>query len=888
MFRKSRIGAAAALVAVFAFPALAQQDTQRIEIVGSNIKRVASEGALPVTIISRDQIERSGASTVAELLQNIGAAGQRGFETQASSSFTPGAAAVGLRGLSAGDTLVLLNGRRIAPYASASQSTADGAIAFVDLNSLPVSAIDSIQILKDGASAVYGADAVAGVINIVTRRDYRGFEVGTRFGKYEEKGGDEVRGYVTAGFGDFGQDRFNVLASLEVTKKDAIFFRDRDFFRTFDHRAKAPFMGDQRSAFSDYGNFAVVDGDGVFRRGTNCPPERQRGAACRYDFGPVEQLAPDENKVAGLLLASFKVSNAVTAFAEAAVNKNTVDVQGRAPAMDTSTDFFQVDVARNLALGTTRDALRAALAQQVPGGLLTVPNGTLLDVRTRFTDFGPRDDTTKVTTKRLLAGLRGTFGNWDWETAYAHSGGKADTVNRNEIRKDLLADLIVSGQANVFGINKTGYQSARYVGTDSAESTLKMLDGKVSGEIAKLGGGAVMMAIGLETRKEEMSSSSDEFSSAGLKVGSAATGTVGSRDLKSGYVEFLLPLTKQVELTLAGRYDKYSDFGNTTNPKVGLRFQPSPQLLLRGSYGTAFKAPTLFQLYEAQAAGGFQDLTDTVRCAAFGGQDEAPEGECDVKLTETRSGGVKSLGLELKPEESKNLTLGLVFEPSADTNVSVDYWRIKKTNAITQPAAQQLIDQQSPAVIRNPTVNGIPGTIVRVTQTYFNAFEQDIEGIDIEATRRWRSEGGDKFTAGVNFTYLTKFDETRDDTGKLNLLGNYDGAGANPRIKGTATFRWDSGNWSWYTVANYIHDYRFTPGLVAAGATQDQPRVPANFTLDANVTYSGIKNMNLRVGVRNALGEDAPLLAFFPSGTDTSQYDSRGRFWYMQASYAFK
>jgi iron complex outermembrane recepter protein len=444
MLKKSRIGAAAALVAACASSVFAQ-DTQRIEIVGSNIKRVASEGALPVTIITREQIERSGASSVAELLQNIGAAGQRGFETQASSSFTPGAAAVGLRGLSAGDTLVLFNGRRMAPFANASQSTADGAIAFVDLNSLPVSAVESIQVLKDGASAVYGADAVAGVINVITRKDYRGLEVGTRFGVYEEKGGNEAKAYVTTGFGDFAKDRFNVLASLEVAKTDAIFFRDRRFFTTFDHRAKAPFMGDQRSAFSDHGNYAVVDGDGAFRRGNNCPLDRRRGIACRYDFGPVEQLAPDIGRVAGLLVGNVALGANTSGFFELALNRNTVDVEGRAPAMDTSTDFFQVDVARNLALGTTRDALRAALAQQVPAGLLTVPGGALLDVRTRFTDFGPRDDTTKSTTKRLLAGLRGNFGNWDWEAAVSHSGGESTTVNRNEMRKDLLADLIVSG-----------------------------------------------------------------------------------------------------------------------------------------------------------------------------------------------------------------------------------------------------------------------------------------------------------------------------------------------------------------------------------------------------------------------------------------------------------
>ncbi len=890
MFKPTHIGAAAAaVVAGLVLPATsAAQDTQRIEIVGSNIKKIASEGALPVTIVTREQIQRSPASSVQELLQQFGAVGQRGFETQASSSFVTGTSTAGLRGLSTGDTLVLLNGRRIAPYANSQQSTSDGAVAFVDLNSLPLSAVDQIQILKDGASAVYGADAIAGVINIVTRKDYQGFEVGTRYGRYDEKGGNEIKGQVTAGFGDFSRDKFNLLASLEVARIDPIFYRDRSYFLTFDNRAKAPFLGDQRSSFSDYGNFAVVDGDGAFRRGTNCPTQFRRGAACRYDFGAVEQLQPDQKRMAGLLVGNFALTRDITAFGEVALNRNQTDVEERAPAMDTSTDFFQVDTARNLALGTTRDLLRAALAQQVPAGLLTVPNGTQLDVRTRFTEFGPRRNSVTADTSRLLAGLRGTFRDWDWETAITRSSGKADKTEKNEMRKDVLADLILAGTVNVFdGPNKTGYGPARIVAFDHSKSTLTMFDAKASGAIGKLAGGPVMMAAGLETRKENVSSEGDSITEAGLKVGSAATGTVGSRNLKSGYIEFSLPFMKELELSLAARHDKYSDFGKTTNPKVSVRFQPNGTWLLRSSYGTAFKAPTLFQLYESQAAGGYQDLQDTLRCAAFG--DTPPEGECDLKLTEVRSGGARTLGLTLKPEKSKNFTMGLVFEPIAGTNLTLDYWHIKKTDAITQPAAPSLIASGSPAVLRNPTVNGIPGTIIRVTQTYFNAFSQDVAGLDMDLSRRWSAMDGDQFTASLGMTYLTKFMETRDPAaGPQNLLGNYNGSGANPRIKAIGNFRWDSGNWSYIATGNYLHGYEFSPGAAATAAQTDQPTVTAFFTMDGQVAYSGIKNLELRFGIRNLLGENAPYLAFFSNGTDTGQYDSRGRFYYASVNYKFR
>ena len=887
MFKPTLIGVAAAAVAAgLASPApTCAQDTQRIEIVGSNIKKIASETALPVTIVTREQIQRSPASSVQELLQQFGAVGQRGFETQASSSFVTGASTAGLRGLSTGDTLVLLNGRRIAPYANAQQSTSDGAVAFVDLNSLPLSAVDQIQILKDGASAVYGADAIAGVINIITRKDFQGFEVGTRFGRYDEKGGNEIKGQVTAGFGDIVRDKYNVLASLEVAQIDPIFYRDRSYYLTFDNRGKAPYLGDQRSSFSDYGNFAVVDGDGAFRRGNNCPAQFRRGAACRYDFGAVEQLQPDQKRIAGLLVGNLALTKDITAFGEIALNQNKTKVEERAPAMDTSTDFFQVDTARHLPLGTTRDLLRTALAQQVPAGLLTVPNGTLLDVRNRFTEFGPRRNSITADTQRLLGGLRGTFRDWDWEAAITRSNAKADKDEHNEMRKDVLADLILAGTVNLFvGPNKTGYGPARVQTFDKSKSILTMFDAKASGEIGKLAGGSLMMAAGVETRKEDISSRADPITEAGLKVGSAATGTNGNRDLKSGYIEFSLPFSKEIEVSLAARQDRYSDFGKTTNPKVSLRFQPDSAVLLRTSYGTAFKAPTLFQLYESQSAGGYQDLQDTIRCAAIGG-----ENECDLKLTEVRSGGARTLGLTLKPEKSKNFTFGLVFEPSANTSVSVDYWHIKKTDAITQPTAATLIANGSAAVIRNPTVNGIPGSIIRVTQTYFNAFSQDVAGIDIDITRRWSAMDGDRFTAALGMTYLTKFMETRDPTaGPQNLLGNYNGSGANPRIKSIGNFRWDSGNWSHTVTANYLHGYEFSPGAAATAAQTDQPRADAFFTMDGQVAYSGIKNLELRLGIRNLLGENAPYLAFFPNGTDTGQYDSRGRFYYAAVNYKFR
>jgi iron complex outermembrane recepter protein len=867
-----------------ASPSLAPSaPAQRVEVVGSSIKRTDFETAAPVSIISRQEIERSGASTVQELLQSQGFAGQQGFETQASSSFVTGASAVGLRGLSAGDTLVLLNGRRIAPFA-AGQQNGDGAVAFVDLNALPLSAVEEIQVLKDGASAIYGADAIAGVMNIVTRRDYRGLDLGLRVGGYRESGGNETRATVVGGLGDIQQDGYSLLWAAELAQSDAIFFRDRKFFRTFDHRGKAPWMGDRRSAFSDFGNFSV-DG-GPFRTGTNCPAANLRAGACRYDFGPIEELAPEVSRQGSLLVGKLRLGAGLTGFAELALNRNVVESDSRAPAADTATDFFQVDAVRGLPVGRTRDLLIAALSSQVPAGLLTVPVGSTLDLRTRFTQYGPRSTRYTSNATRGLIGVQGSLGGWDWEAAYSDSRSRRHTLARNELRKDVLADLIVAGSANVFGQVKTGIDSARLVNWGLATSQLRIADLKASGELLRLPTGPLLAAVGAEHRREHIESATTEAARQGLIVGQANTDTNGDRSLSSAFAELSIPLWRKAEMQLALRHDRYSDFGTTTNPKIALKWQPHARLLLRGSWGSAFKAPTLFQLFESQSAGGFLELQDTVRCPITNAVED-----CDGRLIEVRSGGSATVGIDLQPEKSKNLNLGLVFEPFDGTSLTLDYWRIRKSNAITQNGAQDSINANDPAIVlRNPAVNGVPGTIVRIVTSYFNAFSQEIAGIDLEVAQRFRINERHRFTASASLTYLTEFDETRDPLAPpANLLGNAAGAAPNPRVKGVASLRWDTGPWRSNLTANYLHGYAY------AGAAQFDPgvnvaltRVPSHLTLDGQVAYTGLKGLTLRAGVRNLLNRDAPLMSFTAAGTSTADYDARGRFFYLSASYAIR
>ncbi|WP_331989527.1 TonB-dependent receptor [Chitinimonas sp.] len=877
-----KIASAVALMGFAGFNASAfaadAASAEKIEVVGSNIKRVAKEGPVPVVILKKEEIQKTGASTVSELLKNNGVAGGGSFETQSSASFVSGASAVGFRGLSAGDTLVLLNGRRISAYGGAQQSGSDGAVAFVDLNSLPLSAVEQIQILKDGASAVYGADAIAGVLNIITRKDYQGFETNFRVGAYGDAGGAETKASATIGFGSLADDRYNVMLSLEGSKTDAIYFRDRDLTKSFDHRSQFASGYDGRSGYSDFGNYYTSAG-GTPKAGPNCPAEFIRAGVCRYDFGRVEQLQPEQTRVGGLLVGTFAITPDIKAFSELAFNRNKTKVEGRASALGTENDFLSVDSVRGLAAGTTGNAVATALAQHAPAGYFS-GNPDKVYMNTRITEYGPRNDEITTDATRALIGLKGNFMDWSWETALTQSKTKVETINNNEIRKDVLADLIVNGTANIYGNQKTGLDSARYIGWDHSESKLTMFDFKLSGEVLQLPAGALAMAFGGEARKEEMSSTADPISTAGLKTGSASTNTNGDRNLNSAFLEFNVPVLDSLELQLATRYDHYSDFGSTSNPKIALRWQPSKSFLVRASYGTAFKAPTLFQLYEAQQAGGFNDYVDTARCNAGIATD------CDTRLIEVRSGGSVAAGYQLKPEESKNYNLGFVWEPTANINTSIDFWRIKKTNAITQNDVQTLIDNNSPNVIRNPSVDGVPGAIIYVRNSYYNAYRQDLSGVDFELNGKWTLPNGAKFAPGLSLTYTNKFKQwSADGTEVVNQVGNNFYYVAVPRLKGQGRFDYSQGIWNVASQLNYTSSY--SADYQGAGAAEAQTKVASFTTVDSQVGYRGLKNTELRFGIRNLFNREAVYVAGYAAGTDTAMYDARGRFYYASVNYKF-
>ncbi len=625
-------------------PAQGQQQLERITITGSNIRRTDQETIAPVEIITREQIERTGRPTVADVLRTIPSNLGGSFGESFSNSFAPGAAGISLRGLGQKSTLVLLNGRRVTGYGFA-QNLQD---TFVDLNSIPTSAVERIEILKDGASAIYGSDAIAGVVNIILRRDYKGIEAAADVGFFE--GANDYRASITAGFGDLGSQRFNVFGVFDYYKRDEILLSDTKFGEDRDYRgedggrnlqsltaggtwqnvtginaAGLPVVGNMRRAISQCGQIGgqVLDFNGAVSRGLinlgfnaatgqpNPPPPLGGAGAtnlnqpgntwCSIDINNQLSAIPGTERYGFLGRGLFDFTPRVQGFAEFSLSHTE------------SEQTFTKPVFITTALQPTAAGLQPFSYNIIYGpGVSGNPFGTNATFTGNLQGLGTRNSEIESDTYRVLAGVRYGLGTWDLESAVGWSKNEVENTNTNRATKSGISaafgvptsvqpptpissgatynlDLPLSNSAAVNGSVVTNLKR-------EAESELKFIDTKATTEFGSLPGGPIGVALGLEYRKESLQDRPDQQLTSGNILGQGTTATDGERDNFAGYVEFAFPLTKMVEMQAALRYDHYSDFGNTTNPKLGLKFKPTPELLFRANWGRGFRAPTLVEI----------------------------------------------------------------------------------------------------------------------------------------------------------------------------------------------------------------------------------------------------------------------------------------------------
>ena len=939
-------------LAVAAQSNLAQADDapatklEKIEVTGSSIKRtVDDETAMPIQIITREDISRSGVQNTEDLLRTISATSTSGATQMSSGSgaTTSGVSTVSLRALGSHRTLVLINGRRSTVFGGVPGSDGDGA---VDISSIPVSAIERIEVLKDGASAIYGSDAIAGVVNFILRKNLTGGEASLTYGDTLNGGAHVSKFNGVTGFGDMLNDGYNVMFGINAQKEGVLYGRDRSFANTSILQDSLGGINDTASSNTYPANVLTP---GLSSRNPlqgNCAPSvtdpNYSSLRCMFDPGSYVALIPQTERLSLFSNFNKRVGDDASLYTELAYTRNKTDYTIQpAPISyvfsvspnNPYTAFLNNYLTANPGIATAYGANAASFQ---PTSILTplaifiptnspyynqalgafnaatqaVFTGANSPIAAKFRSFanGLRSLEDISESSRIAAGFKGLAADWDYDFGALYARSKVtESPTNGYFSQSGLAELFDSGVVNPFGpqtaavqsqINALGFNGEAFHSiTSQAE-----LNAKASREIFTLPAGAASLAVGASVRRE-----SYELASAAAIQSGDISGYGGnflpvskSRNVEAAFSEVEVPITKQLTGDLAVRWENYENVGTTTTPKLGFRWQPQKNLLFRTSYGRGFRAPSLSDLYAPVTAGVSPVLgnLDPVRCNFNPNLPECSGGQVAVL-----NGGNPNL----KPEKSENFTLGVVWEPTANSSVSLDYYKIRLRDTITTGgigaatilSTAAFENQYSQYVVRNPsTAAGDPGSIQYINQTNQNLFNTLTDGVDLDMRWRFAANESGRWTAGLNGTYVHSYQAQQPDGTYLSYVDNVGNAGSLiSRWRYRANLNWDTATWNTTVAYNFQLGYRDTPAGFSAATDANgnaiAPMVPAVRTTDVQTSYIGIPNWVLTVGARNLFNDfppytNVPGTGPFQSGYDPSYGDPRGRFMYGTVTYKWK
>ena len=908
------------------------QKIEKIEITGSNIKRIDSETALPVTVITRADIERGGAQTTEELLNQITSVSSAGNVVNAALSglSTYGQSSVSLRGLGGSRTLVLVDGRRLSVFAG-------GGGGSVNVNAIPLGAIERVEVLQDGASGVYGSDAIGGVINFIMRKTFDGIEIGATSGKPTRGGGADTQKFNIVG--GYNTDRFSVVASYAKEKEDQLLGASREFSKsdtklpfyaggaTETGRIEGVWRGFPISAISQpltngrstanpfgisgtgYGNPLAAQGkcaeilmvprSGLgFTGGAGLSTARQ-GPNCTFDTGPFVGLVPQREYEGGSANFRFKLNETNELFAEGLYSKNTfTNAIQPAPLRQAfyigNTRFAGTGVAPALLIFPSNPnyAIAATYLNSVGLGAMV---GQPLAVSQRTFLVGPRTTRDVANQDRVVIGAKGTIGTLDYEAAYTRNNSKTDGAVIDGFASAFELTKVLNNPANNWNpwapggkqsdaLNKL-IEGTKYKGpTIGSESKNDGVDAKLSGNIMDLPGGALAMAGGIQVRDEKFILSPSAAAGSGdiIGQGSALQPINAKRNVWALFAEINAPITKEIEANFAAREDTYSDFGKTDNYKASIRWTPIKQILLRSSIGTGFRAPTLPDLFTPQQIGTTEQFIDP----AF-------PGNGNIQVTSIGGGNPS-----LKAETSKQWSFGTVVSPISSVTASVDIFNIEIKGLIAAPSAQQLASdfrRGVPGAGAFVEVNGA-NEITLVRQLQGNVSSVKVRGVDIDL--RYKEKlGPGRLELALNGTYMDKYDLTTPSGELEKSVGTTIRPDGDPLVAASTgvILKWKHNLSATYSLSDFSgtltqHYYK---GYETAGDLNGNRHfVTGQSLFDLVLSYTGIKNLKLTLGAKNVFDKDPPLFisngSQFQSGYDVYQYDPRGRFVYVSGTYRFK
>jgi iron complex outermembrane recepter protein len=943
-----------------------------VEVTGSRIKRTDYETAQPVLVVRREDIERTGLSSIGDLLQDLAVAGSA-LNTSINNGGT-GAIEIDLRNLGSGRVLVLVNGHRWVNGLRALGTNA------VDLTTVPISLVERIEVLKDGASAVYGSDAIAGVVNIITRKDFQGAEFRTYLGNALE--GNGLTQSHNVSFGNVSGDT-GLFLDLSFVRQDGIFLADTEMFKTnipgtgtsrgSGSSAQGRFVfapnAANRSALSaiDPASCSTLLGGVLCDVSLNVGADGQDitnyhayGVADNYEtsvdnylvtpnertslFGQVtHQLTPDI-RMSSELLYNLRRSRQSLAPMPIQVG-DLVAFPPFGPVYVDRTNIynpFDQDIGRAAGGVPLAEGFGAALRRDIEGGrrvfrqeVDTLRGGLALN--------GALD-----MAARLL----------NWEVGYSYGESKStDTsnglLNMNRVAKALGPDLDCTNDPenqcvplNLFGSGTITQQMLDYIlytGTSTTRQDVNDVYGNFSIDLVDFGTGMVSMAFGAEYRDEGYVNTPDPLVSQGISSTNRAKPTGGGYDVKEAFLEFAIPLASglqwvdALDLSVAGRTSDYGAYGKADTYKLGLRHKPIKDLLLRSTYSTAFRAPSVGELF----LGNSDSFSGAIDPCESGGHNDAAVENCFTQdglpptivqllpqILDVFQGNQR-----LEPEDAKTLTAGFVYSPEylPDFNFYFDWYRIEVDNYITIPGAQYILDacygtttdqgqrRYCDQVRRDP----VSGQVTEVLDPFLNFAELETEGFDItiDYLLPWFRDYG-VFKVLADGTYLTKYNITSFAPDGTPIVDEYAGTHqpftAFPRIRSTAALDWGMGNWNASWTIRYVHHITepcvdgLTPSLHDLGLCSDpDPNyVPDDTTTpvldeteDASTNQLSEKFYNnvlvgymftdyatkLEFGINNVLDQDPDVSYLFSPvyGYEPTMYEAPGRFPFIRLHKTF-
>lgn len=757
--------ATAALATPVVFAASEDEQVERIEVTGSRIKRTDMENATPITVLSADDMAKQGFTNIQDALQSLTST-TSAMTTQSVHGFTPAASSISLRNAGANRTLTLINGKRLNQYPKPSGGTDN----FVDTANLPMEAVARIEVLKSGGSAIYGADAVGGVINIILKKDFDGVALKYRHGGTSEGGGSSNRVALSLGA---SSERGNVSTFIEFTDNEQLKATDRENFGL--HTDKVSHS--EHSSYSSYGAriAGVPRADKTTPTGQRVLTEEECTAGgflwtglCGYDRSKWRDLQPESTRFISSTNFNYELADDVSFvgrldFAEA---KSTTNIEPM------GINDYGVNVSGNNvtvssgSLSKTFDNKTTALG----GDFANAEDGKYTYIR-RLHEFSNRSGETKTRNYFFTAGLEGVvFEEYNWDASVNYGRTNVDVFRGGYATEAGMFDYITAGtngNSLLKGISAEDVEAASYSPFEKAQSTQKNVQANISGTAFEMSAGEAMFSFGAEYTEQDYKSVSDSESAKGNILTTGGSSGAGDRSYWATYAELSMPVLDQLTVDFALRYDEYSDFGGNVSPQVTIQYRPMDELLVRASATSVFRAPDMHRVY-GDATEGSNTVIDFKQCQAMGGSpgQDYPIGNplkeiCNELHISTTTGA----NADLEAETGYTANIGAVWGDDS-LNASFDLWEWKLDDMVSDISADKAARDYD--TYEDMLTRDANGTITHINAVAMNLAYQKVRGIDFTAGYAWDLNEIGELKLNFQGTYILLSEGQTDPTASID------------------------------------------------------------------------------------------------------------------------